>query len=285
MTFHERATNAFFALPEWGQRLILVALVLVLGWFTIAMARVWAQRALGRMQRLDETVRQFFLTVLVACGWVVVIVVALGVLGVDSAALLGGLAIGGFIVGFALKDVLGNFASGVMLLFYRPFRVGEVAEVGGHTGIVADIGLSLTTIRAADGRLITIPNAAVISGTIVNHTREPKRRADVDVGVAYGDNLDVAIAAIMDAVKGHPKVLPDPALDVRIMGLGDNSVNLQVRPWVQTADLWAVQAELHAVVKRAVEGAGCSIPFPQRDVHVYESSSTPPPGSAVGQSG
>lgn len=261
-------TEFWNGLPAWTQLLVRLGVVVVIGVLAQWIVRSVLDRSMQRNRHMDDTARLFLVRTAGIVVWIFVAVVILGLLGVDAAALAGGLAVGGFIVGFALKDSLGNLAAGVMLLFYRPFSVGETVTIDGESGDVVALGMALTTIKAADGRIVTLPNGAILGGTIVNHTREPKRRADVLVGIGYDDDIDHAVRAIMEAVKADPRVLDDPAPGVRITDLGDNAVGLQVRPWVRTDDFWQAKADLTGTVKRALDAAGCSIPYPQRDLHI-----------------
>ncbi len=270
MTVLSDLVAGFQSLPNWSQRTVLVALTLVAGYLFLKIVVKTVDRALQREERIDATLRSFLDTIVDVVGWALVIVLTLGVAGVNVGAMLGGLAIGGFIIGFALKDTLGNLAAGVMLLFYRPFNINDTITVAGQDGDVVDLGLALTTLKAADGRIITLPNGNVLGGTIINHTRNERRRADVAVGIGYDDDIGAATRSILEAVANDSRVLKDPAPSVRITGLGASSVDLQVRPWVQTSDFWQTKADLHATVKAAVEAAGCSIPYPQTDVHLRQ---------------
>ncbi len=257
------------------QKIVLSALILLVGWAAIKTLTLILNRGLRRSPRTDATLIGFLEVVVRIGGWLVVFFILLGTLGINVTALLGGLAIGGFIVGFALKDTLGNLAAGVVLLVYRPFNVGDTVTIKNHEGDVRRLGMALTTLKAGDGRIITIPNGAVLGDAIVNHTREPIRRADVAIGISYKDDINGAIKAILAALAQDDRVLSTPAPGVRVTALGDNAVNLLVRPWVQTQGFWQTRADLHAVVKQAVEDAGCSIPYPQRDIHIIERREAP----------
>lgn len=262
-------TNGIAALPGWQQSLLSAALIVIAGYLFMRFGRALVRASMDRNKHIDATLTQFVMAVISSVGWVVIVAAVLVYsAGVDLTAMLGGLAIGGFVIGFALKDTLGNLAAGVMLLFYRPFNLGDTVTISGETGDVTSLGMALTTLKIADGRLVTIPNGKVLGSAITNHTRAPIRRADVVVGISYDDDIDTAVKAIIEAVSADSRVLPDPAPSVRITALGASSVDLQVRPWVKTPDVWQAKADLHATVKRAVEAAGCSIPFPQQDVHI-----------------
>jgi small conductance mechanosensitive channel len=260
----------FGNLPNWVHTLVQVALVFIVGWIVDWILDRTLDRALKRNKFVDDTARKFLVRTLDIVVWAVTFVVALSYLGVDPAALAGGIAVSGFIVGFALKDTLGNLAAGLMLLVYRPFHVDDVVTIGGDSGGVVSLGVAMTVLKTADGKLITIPNGNVLGGTITNHTRENIRRADVTVGIHYNDDIGQATQAILAAVNADARVLSDPEVSVRITSLGDSAVGLQVRPWVATGDYWQAQADLHATVKQALLDAGCSIPYPQQDIHLHQ---------------
>lgn len=270
MSFHQAFMDGLRALPTWQETTLHIALVIIGAWAFIKLGLKWVNRAMYRSRHVDDTLRMFFMNTVRMTGGILAAIVILAILGVDLAALVGGLAIGGFVIGFALKDTLGNLAAGVMLLFYRPFNVGDTVTIAGNDGEVTNLGMALTTMKVADGKIVTIPNGSVLGSAIVNHTREPIRRADVIVGIGYDDDIDAAVKAILEAVAEDPRVLKDPAPGVRITALGASSVDLQVRPWVNTDDFWQAKADLHKTVKAAVEAAGCTIPYPQQDVHLHQ---------------
>lgn len=244
-------------------------IIVVVSFVVISIFNRRIRHWLEKLPRVDRTALRFVIRTFDMVAWVIVAGFVLAAYGVDPTALLGGLAIGGFILGFALKDTLGNLAAGVMLLFYRPFNVDDVVTVGGETGVVVQLGMALTTVRAFDGRIITIPNGKTLGDTIQNHTRHPVRRTDIKVGIGYDDDIDTATRAILEALPKDPRVLADPAPAIWITSLGDNSIEFLVCPWVNTPDFATAKTDLHVLVKRALEAAGCTIPFPQRDVHLY----------------
>lgn len=268
MALHEAVFDWYATQPAWAQNLVQAIIVVVVAAIAIGLLHAWIEAALRRSGRVEKTVRRFFLTVFQVSAWGLVGVAVLYVFGVNATALAGLLAAAGFILGFAVKDSLGNIAAGVTLLLYRPFRIDDVVTVGDVTGKVTDLGLAMTAIRMKDARIASLTNGEVLSNVIINHTLEPVRMADVDVGIGYDDNIETAIKAILGALEQDPRVLDDPKPDVRITALGDNSVNLNVRPWVNTEDVWVAKADFHRVVKKALEDAGCSIPYPQRDIHM-----------------
>lgn len=270
MSLHGAALETYRDLPGWTQTALHVAIVLAAGYLLLRFLRARFDAALRRPSHIDPTARLFLVRVAYGAGWIVLAAAALAVAGVDITALLGGLAIGGFIVGFALKDTLGNLAAGLLLLLNRPFNVGEVVRIDGEMGVVRELGMALTTVELFDGRIMTTPNGKVLGESVINYSRNPTRRADVKVGIAYDDDADSATRAILAALARDRKVLQDPAPQVVVTALADSSVELEVRAWAKNEDFGHVMNGLRPLVKKAVEGAGCSIPFPQREIRVIE---------------
>ena len=199
---------------------------------------------------------------------VVVLVAALGIVGIQTASLLAVFGAAGLAVGLALQGTLSNFAAGVMLLLFRPFHVGHYIEAGGTAGSVVAIGLFVTTLNTPDNVQILVPNAAVWGGTIKNYAANETRRNDLTVGISYADDIGRAIKIVLDVLAADSRVLAEPASLVAVSELADSSVNLVVRPWCKSADYWAVRFDLLRLIKEALEQGGVSIPFPQRDVHI-----------------
>src|SRR6056297_1597805 len=191
-------------------------------------------------------------------------------LGCQAAALIAVLGAAGLAVGLALQNSLGNFASGVMLVLFRPFTKGDFVEAGGTSGTVSEVGIFNTVLNTPDNRRVIVPNGQITNDIITNYSAHDTRRIDLIIGVDYGDDLKTARATIEKVIKAHDKVLEDPAPIVWVMELADSSVNFAVRPWVASADYWQVRNELLEQLKTELEAAGCSIPFPQRDVHLHE---------------
>jgi small conductance mechanosensitive channel len=203
------------------------------------------------------------------------IVMALGVLmalssiGISLAPMLAGLGVAGFIVGFALQDSLGNFASGAMILLYRPFDVDDLVEVTGASGLVKKMNLVSTTIVTLDNQTLVVPNSKIWGDVIKNVTAQKVRRVDMVFGIAYDDDIELAERVLHEIVSAHDKILENPEPTIKLHTLGDSSVNFIVRPWTETDDYWDVYWDLTREVKLRFDREGISIPFPQRDVHVY----------------
>ncbi len=199
-----------------------------------------------------------------------VIVAALGQLGVKTTSLLGMLAAAGLAIGLALKDSLSNFASGVMIVIFRPFKLGDLVEVAGLTGKVEEIRIFSTFIVTGDNKQVIIPNGQITSDSIVNHSAKPTRRVDIPMGVSYDDDLKKARNIMMDIMHKHPLVLEDPAPSILMTELADSSVNFSVRPWTKTADYWKVYGDMLEQFKEGLEAGGCNLPYPQTDVHLHQ---------------
>jgi small conductance mechanosensitive channel len=200
----------------------------------------------------------------------VVIVMALGQLGVQTTSLIAVMGAAGLAIGLALKDSLSNLASGVMLVLTRPFQKGDFVDVAGTSGKVTEIKLFSTYLLSPDNKKLIIPNGQITADVITNYTSEGKRRIDLVVGVDYADDIKQAKKILQDTINGHELVLQDPAPVVQLGELADSSVNFKVRPWVKTDDYWTVHADLMEQIKLNIEAGGCSFPFPQRDVHLHE---------------
>ncbi|MFA0442245.1 mechanosensitive ion channel family protein [Vibrio sp. 10N.286.49.B1] len=198
------------------------------------------------------------------------LLIALSQLGIELAPLLTGFGVAGVIIGFALQDTLSNFASGVMILIYRPFDVGHLVKVAGISGTVSHMSLVSTTIRTVDNQRLVIPNNKIWGDTINNITVEKTRRVDMTFGIGYGDDIDQAKALFADILSAHPKVLKSPEPMIYVHTLNESSVDFIVRPWVKTEDYWDVYWEITESVKKGLDSKGISIPFPQRDVHIYQ---------------
>lgn len=201
-----------------------------------------------------------------------VVIAALGHLGIKTTSLLGMLAAAGLAIGLALKDSLANFASGVMIVIFRPFKLGDLVEVAGLVGKIEEIKIFSTVIVTPDNKSIIIPNGQITSDAITNHSAKPVRRVDLTMGVGYDDDLKKAQAIMMKVMQDHPLVLDEPAPSMILKELADSSVNFSVRPWAKTEDFWAVYSDMLEQFKAELEAGGCNIPYPQTDVHLHKVS-------------
>jgi len=253
---------------DWGLKIVLALLIYVVGkWITRRITKLL--RALMEGRSVDPTLVNFLANIVYAVLLVAVILAALDTLGIPVTSLLAVVGAAGLAVGLALKDSLGNFAAGVMLVMFRPFTKGDFVEAAGVAGTVDEVRIFSTILTTPDNKKIIIPNAQVAAATITNYTAKDMRRVDLVIGVSYDDDLKVAREVLTRVCTGHPKVLKEPALNIFVLNLGDNSVDFAVRPWAKTEDYWAVWGDVLEQAKAELEAAGCSIPYPQRDLHVH----------------
>jgi len=249
----------------------------IFGALVIFIVGKWLARKLATLlkklmykQGVDQTLVRFLDNIVYYALLVVVIMAAADRLGVNTSSLLAIFGAAGLAVGLALKDSLGNFASGVMLVFFRPFKIGDMVTAGGITGKVERITMFNSIFITPDNQTVIVPNGQITSGVITNITANPTRRLDMVFGISYGDNILTAKAIFKNALDSEPRILPEPAPMIVVSELADSSVNFFVRPWVKTEDYWAVKFDLTEKIKIALEEAGITIPFPQRDIHIHQ---------------
>lgn len=253
----------------WGGRVLAALVIFVVGRWVVGRLVRWFKFAAERAS-VDETLVKFLSNLIRLTLLVFVILTALGALGVPTTNFLAILGAAGLAIGLALKDSLSNFSSGVMLVIFRPFRVGDYIEAAGIGGTVEQIGIFNMLVVTPDNRVITVPNSLVFGDNITNFSARPTRRVDLVIGIGYGDSIAEARKLIRGVLDAHERVLKDPTPQILLLDLAESSVNIAVRPWVKTPDYWAVRGELLEQIKAALEDNGLSIPFPQRDVHLYK---------------
>lgn len=217
---------------------------------------------------VSDLLKKFFVGIVQKLIFFIGLMIALGQLGIDTGPLLAGIGVVGFVIGFALQDTLSNFASGIMILLYRPYDVGDVISAAGETGKVDDMSLVSTTMMTPDNQKLIVPNSAIWGGTIRNVTALDSRRVDLVIGVGYDDDLDKAQDILLEVTSAHDKVFKDPAPVVKVTNLGESSVDFVVRPWCKTGDYWDVYWDLTKTIKQRLDKEGISIPYPQRDLHL-----------------
>lgn len=252
-----------------GMKVVAAIVIYVLGRWLSRMVVKLVRKAFQKAN-MEDTLEKFLCNMLNAVLLVVVIIAAIGALGVQTTSLLAVLGAAGLAVGLALQGSLSNFASGVLIVAFRPYKVGDFIEAAGVAGTVKEVQIFTTIIHSPDNKKILVPNSQIMSGTITNYSANDTRRVDLIVGCSYGDDLDQVRKVLNDIVAGDERILKDPAPTIEVVALGDNSVNFVVRPWVNSGDYWAVHFHLHEQVKKRFDAAGLNIPFPQRDVHVYQ---------------
>ena len=255
-------------------KIFVVVVILVLFRFLSKLARRGVKAGLARSKAnisvlLKDTVIRLTGGLVMLFG----VLIALSQIGLSIGPLLAGLGIAGFIIGFALQDTLANFASGAMILIYRPFDVDDFVEVTGATGVVKRMNLVSTTIATFDNQILVVPNSKIWGDVIKNVTHQDQRRVDLEFGIGYQDDIEKAERILAEVAREHELVLDTPETNIRVASLGDSSVNLILRPWVKTADYWHVYWDLTREVKLRFDREGITIPYPQRDVHIIRENS------------
>ena len=255
----------------WAKNLIFALLIFIVFRFIASIAARIVGGAMKRAKiNISEGLRRFFIGVVKKVVMLIGVILALSMLGVDVAPLVAALGVGGFVLGFALQDTLGNFAAGIMILMYRPFEIGHVATAAGVTGKVEDINLVSTKFLTPDNQTIIVPNGSVWGGVITNVTGNAQRRVDMVFGIGYDDDIAKAEKVLTEIIEKHPKTLSDPAPTIKLSELADSSVNFICRPWAATADYWDVFFDITREVKERFDQEGLSIPYPQTDVHLHK---------------
>ncbi len=219
---------------------------------------------------IDETLVKFTKTVVYVALMIFVILASLGKLGIETTSFAAILAAAGLAIGLSLQGTLGNFASGFMLILFRPFKVGDFVEAGGVSGIVEEIQIFSTRMRSGDNKEITVPNGQIVGSTITNYSAKETRRVDLVVGVGYNDDLKKVRAVLEDILAKDERILKDPAPTIGVSELADSSVNFVVRPWVKSGDYWPVLFDTQETVKLRFDAEGISIPYPQQDLHIVK---------------
>ncbi len=259
-------------MSAYGLKVIGALAVLVIGRWLARWVKRTTIRSLERAN-MDKTLIPFISGLVYTLCMVFVVVAVLGLFGIPTASFIAVLGAAGLAVGLALQGTLGNFAAGVMLLIFRPFKVGDLVEVAGTLGRVKEIGIFATHVNTLDNVRVIMSNSTVYGDKIKNFSTNEMRRVDLRMGVSYGDDLEKAKTTILGVINAHPKVLKDPAPQVEVVEMADSSINFVVRPWCATDDYWRVYFDVTQGCKEQLEAAGLSIPFPQRDVHLFQEAS------------
>ena len=256
-------------LAFYGLKIVAALVIFVVGrWVARALKRLAVR--MMRKSKVEETLISFVGNLTYIALLVFVIIAALNQLGIQTTSFIAIIGAAGLAIGLALQGSLANFAAGVLMIIFRPFQVGNYIEGAGAAGVVEKIEIFTTQIKTPDNKTIIIPNAGVTGGSITNYSAKDTRRVDMVIGVGYGDDLKKVREVLEEVLAKDDRILDDPAPTIGVLELGDNSVNFAVRPWVKTADYWGAYFDLTETVKRRFDEEGISIPYPQRDVHLYE---------------
>ncbi|MBB3143476.1 mechanosensitive ion channel family protein [Halomonas organivorans] len=248
--------------------LVAALAIFVVGRWIVKLLHGLSIKAMQR-GRLDPLLIKFLGNILYALMMIFVVLAAISQIGIQTTSLIAVLGAAGLAVGLALQGSLANFAAGVLVIIFRPYKIGDYVEAGGTSGTIDDVQIFTTELRTPDNRKVIVPNGQMMSGAITNYSSHDTRRVDLVVGVGYDDDIDTVRRVLESVVADDPRVLADPAPNIRMSAMGDSSVNWIVRPWVKAADYWDVFWEMTEEIKRRFDAEGISIPFPQRDVHVY----------------
>lgn len=261
-------------LTFYGLRVIAAIVILIVGrWVAKIIEKVIQKVMAGR--KIDPTITTFTGNLTYFALLAFVIVAALGQLGIQTTSFIAVIGAAGLAVGLALQGSLSNFAAGFMMIIFRPFKLGDYIEAAGVAGTVEKIQIFTTQLLTPDNKTIIIPNAKLTEGNIVNWSAKGTRRVDLEVGIGYGDDIDKARNIISAVLSEEDRILMDPAATIAVSALADSSVNFVVRPWVVAADYWGVYFDLTEKIKKRFDAEGISIPYPQRDVHIYQHGEAP----------
>jgi len=258
-------------LVTFGLRLLAAAAIFIIGRWIAKMLTNVAKRMMSKAQ-VEDTLSRFLGNIIYTVLLAVVIISTINQLGIETTSLLAVLGAAGLAVGLALQGSLSNFASGVLIVAFKPYKVGDFIEAGGVSGSVEEVQIFTTVLKSPDNKKIIVPNSQVMAAEIVNYSANDTRRVDLVAGCGYDDDLDKVRRILNDIVSSDDRVLADPAPTIAISELADSSVNFVVRPWVKGADYWGVYFDLTEQIKKRFDTDGVSIPYPQRDVHVYQHS-------------
>ena len=242
-------------------------ILLIVGWIIAGLLHRWALGGLSRVRGIDKTLAHFFSNIIRYAVLVLVFVTVLGQFGVQTASIIAALGAIGLAIGLALQGTLQNIAAGIMLLVLRPFRVGEYIDASGVSGTIVEIGLFATELKTFDGLYRLAPNSTLWNTPVTNYSRLPTRRHDLQIGIGYEDDIDLAMETMMDLANAEPRILRDPEPGVFIENLGDSAVVLTLRYWVGSPEWWNTTRDMIKRVKQAFDEKGISIPFPQVTYH------------------
>ncbi|MDF1644178.1 MAG: mechanosensitive ion channel [Pseudomonadales bacterium] len=259
-----------YAIP-WAINIALAIVVFVVGRIVAGMVVRGVSKVLKK-SNMDEMLIDFLASILGALLTLVVVIVALNQLGVDTTSFIALIGAAGLAIGLSLQGSLQNFAAGVMLIIFKPFKVGDFVEAAGVSGVVENISIFNSIFRTGDNREVIIPNGAIYDGVIVNYSAKDTRRVDMVFGIGYDDDLKKAKQTLNEIISADERILKEPAPVIAVSELADSSVNFVVRPWVNSADYWGVMFDITEQVKLTFDQQGISIPYPQMDIHMNQAN-------------
>lgn len=253
----------------YGPRLIGALITLIVGWWIISIIRNTLRKRFEK-RNMEPSLRGFLNSMIGITLKILLLVSVVGMMGVQMTSFIAILGAAGLAVGMALSGTLQNFAGGVIILLFKPFKVGDYIEAQGHSGSVNEIQIFNTILKTPDNKTIIIPNGGLSTGSMINYSTEPRRRVDFIFGIGYGDDVDKAKAVIQQLIDADNRILKDPEQFIAVSELADSSVNLVVRVWAEASNYWGIHFDMHEKVYKAFDKEGLNIPFPQMDVHVHK---------------
>ena len=253
----------------YGVRIFVALLIFVIGkWVAKKMGSVTERMMKSR--EVDEALVNFTSSMVYYALLIFVVIAALGQIGIQTASFVAIVGAAGLAIGLAMQGSLSNFASGVLIILFKPFKIGDFVEMAGASGVVESIMIFTTEMKTADNKKIIIPNSSVLGGVITNYSANDTRRVDLVIGIGYNDDIDKAKRVLGELIDADERILKDPAPLIAVSELADSSVNFVVRPWVKSVDYWGVYFGLTETVKKRFDQEGISIPYPQQDVHLHK---------------
>ena len=254
-----------------GKNLVIALVIFYVGRFVISLV-VRGLRKVMQKNGVDKTLETFVCNLVRMVLLVVVIIAAIGALGIHTTSFIAIFGAAGLAVGLALQGSLSNFAAGVLIVLFRPYKVGDFIEAAGINGVVEQVQILTTILKTGDNKQVIVPNSQIMDSIITNYSANDTRRVDMVVGVSYDDDLDKVRQTIEELVAAEDRILDEPACTIAVSALADSSVNFVVRPWVKTSDYWGVMFDMTEAIKKRFDKEGISFPFPQQDVHLYKAS-------------
>ncbi len=255
----------------FGKNIVIALLIFYVGRMAVGLV-VRALRKLMQRQEVDKTLETFVCNLVRMALLVVVIIAAISALGIETTSFIAIFGAAGLAIGLALQGSLSNFAAGVLIVLFRPYKVGDYIEGAGISGSVEQVQILTTVLKTPDNKEIIVPNSQIMNSIITNYSANDTRRVDMVVGVSYTDDLDKVRKTLEELVAADDRILEEPACLIAVSALADSSVNFVVRPWAKTDDFWGVKFDLTEAIKRRFDQEGISFPFPQQDVHLYKAS-------------
>ncbi len=256
---------------DFGINVVIALVIFYVGRIVARMLQKGIRR-LMQTREMDKILETFVANLAYWSIMIFVIIAAINQVGVQTTSLIAVMGAAGLAVGLALQGSLSNFAAGVLIVIFRPYRVGDWVEAAGISGSVEQVQILTTILKTGDNKQIIVPNSQIMGSIITNYSANDTRRVDMVIGVSYDDDIDKVRATIQALVDADSRIMKDPACTITVAALADSSVNFNVRPWVKTGDYWAVMFDLTEAIKKRFDEEGISFPFPQQDVHLYNKS-------------